>query len=238
MFIYHALFCIVLVGFIYKKEILDFQGSLAALFMGLAVVYFTNGLMWLSLLLVFLLVTYLSTKYNYNKKSKLNVAERNHGRRSAINVLANGLIPTIIAAAFYFNTSNSTSLLLLAAYIAAIASITGDTLSSELGVLSKGEPYLITNFKRVPTGTDGGISPLGELVGVSGALLIGMSAWAFGLADIKIAVLAAVVGGSLGFHVDSLLGALFERKGIIGNATVNFLSTIAGALGGLSVAMI
>ena len=238
MFVYNALFCIVLVGFIYKKEILDFHGSLAALFMGIAVVYFTNGLTWLSILLVFLLVTYLSTKYNYNKKSILNVAERNHGRRSVVNVLANGLVPTAIAAAFYFNTDNSTSLLLLAAYIATIASITGDTLSSELGVLSRGEPYLITNFKRVPTGTDGGISPLGEIAGVTGAFLIGVSAWAMGLADIKIAVLAAVVGGSVGFHVDSLLGATFERRGMIGNASVNFLSTIAGALGGLSIALI
>jgi uncharacterized protein (TIGR00297 family) len=189
-------------------------------------------------LLVFLIITYISTKYKYKKKSALKVAETNHGRRSAINVLANGLIPTIIAAAFKFNTDSSTSLLLVAAYIAAVASITGDTLSSELGVLSRGEPYLITNFKRVPTGTDGGISPLGEFVGVSGALLIGVSAWAIGLADIKIAVLAAVVGGSAGFHVDSLLGATFERRGLIGNATVNFLSTIAGALGGLFIALI
>ncbi len=238
MFIYYALFCVVLVGFIYKKEILDFRGSLAALFMGVAVVYFTGGLKWLSLLLVFLLITYISTKYKYNKKSVLNVAETNHGRRSVINVLANGLVPTVIAAAFYFNTNNSASPLFLAAYIAAVASITGDTLSSELGVLSKRGPYLITNFKKVPTGTDGGISPLGEIVGIAGALLIGVSAWTLGLADIKIAVLAAAVGGSVGFHVDSLLGAIFERRGMIGNATVNFLSTIAGALVGLFVALI
>jgi uncharacterized protein (TIGR00297 family) len=237
MFVYKALLCVVIGIFIYKKRILDFQGSFSAVIMGILVVFFV-GLEWLSLMLVFLVITYLSTKYKYKRKLALEVAETNHGRRSVINVLANGLIPTAIATAFYFNTDSSTGLLLAAAYIAAVASITGDTLSSELGVLSRGEPYLITNFKRVPTGTDGGISPLGELVGVSGALLIGVSAWALGLADIKIAVLAAVVGGSVGFHVDSLLGAIFERRGMLGNASVNFLSTIAGALAGLFMALI
>jgi uncharacterized protein (TIGR00297 family) len=238
MFSYNALFCIVLVGFIYKKEILDFRGSLAALFMGVAVVFFTKGLTWLSLLLVFLLITYISTKYKYNKKSVLDVAERNHGRRSAMNVLANGLVPTFVAALWYFKSNDTMGPFLIAAYVAAIASITGDTLSSELGVLSRGKPYLITSFERVPIGTHGGVSPLGEIVGVTGALLIGASAWALGLADIKIVMLAAILGGSVGFHVDSLLGAIFERRGVIGNATVNFLSTIAGALTGFYIALI
>ena len=237
MFIYKAILCVVLGIFIYKKKILDFQGSLTALVMGLLVVFFA-GLTWLALMLVFLGITYLSTKYNYKEKAGLALAEDNHGRRSAINVVANGLVPTFVAGAWYFNNSNSMDLVLAASYIAAIASITGDTLSSELGVLSRGKPYLITTFKRVPTGTDGGVSPIGEIVGVTGALLIGLSAWAIGLADIKVAVLAAGIGGTVGFHVDSLLGAIFERRGIIGNASVNFLSTIAGALTGLYMGLI
>ena len=237
MFIYKALLCVVLGIIIYKKEILDFRGSLAAIFMGIAVVYFA-GFTWLSLLLVFLIIGYLSTRYKYNKKSVLSVAENNHGRRSAMNVLANGLMPTFVAAFWYFNTNDAVDSLLVASYIAAVATVTGDTLSSELGVFSKGDPYLITNFERVPTGTHGGVSPLGELMGITGTLLIGGSAWALGLTDIKAAILVAVVGGSVGFHIDSYLGAIFERQGMIGNATVNFLSTISGALAGLFIALI
>jgi uncharacterized protein (TIGR00297 family) len=236
MFIYKALLCGVLGIIIYKKEILDFRGSLAATLIGISVAYFA-GFTWLSLLLVFLILGYSSTKYKYSKKSLLSVAENNHGRRRATNVLANGLVPTFVAVLWYFNSNDAMNPLLIASYIAAVAAVTGDTLSSELGVLSKNNPYLITNFERVPTGTHGGVSPLGELVGIAGTLLIGISAWALGLADVKVALATAVAGGSVGFHVDSYLGAIFERKGIIGNATVNFLSTIAGALAGLCVVL-
>ncbi|MBU2560537.1 DUF92 domain-containing protein, partial [archaeon] len=120
---YKALLCVAIGIFIYKKRILDFQGSLSAVIMGILVVFFA-GLEWLSLMLVFLVITYLSTKYKYKRKRALDVAETNHGRRSFINVLANGLVPTVVAAAFYFNTNNPADLLFLAAYIAAIASIT------------------------------------------------------------------------------------------------------------------
>ncbi len=236
MFIYKALLCVVLGIVIYRKGILDFRGSFAAIIIGIAIVYFA-GLTWLSLLLVFFLIGYFSTEYKYSKKAMLSVAENNHGRRSAANVLANGLVPTFVAVFWYFNSNDAMNPLLIASYIAAVATVTGDTLSSELGVLSKNNPYLITTFERVPTGTHGGVSPLGELVGIAGTLLIGISAWALGLADINVAILAAVVGGSVGFHVDSYLGAIFERKGMIGNATVNFLSTIAGAFTGLCVVL-
>ena len=36
--------------------------------------------------------------------------------------------------------------------------------------------------------------------------------------------------GWLGCQVDSVLGALFENKGLIGKHTVNFLATLSGAL--------
>ncbi len=237
MFIYKAALCVGLGIVIYKKGILDFRGSLAAFIIGLVVTY-SAGFTWLSLLIVFLLIGYLATRYKYSKKAVLSVAENNQGRRSAANVIANGLVPTLLAVFWYLNDNDAVDPLLKAAYIAAVATVTGDTLSSELGVFSKSGPYLITNFEKVPVGEHGGVSPLGEFVGIAGTLVIGVSAWALGLADVKVAMLAAVVGGSVGFHFDSVIGAIFERKGMIGNATVNFLSTIVGALAGLCVGLI
>lgn len=237
MLIYKIALCLILGVIIYKKGILDFRGSIVALLMGITVAYLA-GLTWLSLLIVFLFVGYLSTKYKYSKKSTLNVAEANRGRRSATNVLANGLVPTLFVVLWYFNNNSAMDPLLRAAYIAAIATVTGDTLSSELGVFSKDGPYLITTFEKVPVGVDGGISPLGELVGITGALVIGISAWLVGLADIRVAMLAAVVGGTMGFHFDSLLGATFERVKLMDNATVNFLSTIVGSVTGLFIVFI
>lgn len=234
MFIYKIAIIVLLGIVIYKKGILDFYGSLVALFIGISIAS-SAGFTWLLLLIVFLFTGFLSTKYNYNKKAELNVAEKNHGRRSAHNVLANGAMPTIFALLWHFNDSASMDPLLKASYIAAVATVTGDTMSSEIGVLSKKGPYLISTFKKVPVGSHGGISFLGELVGVAGTLLIGISAWVFGMADIKVALLAGVVGGFIGFHFDSYLGAVFERQKKIGNATVNFLSAIVGSIAGLFV---
>jgi len=237
MFIYKVALCVVLGIIIYKRGILDFRGSLAALFIGITVACLA-GFTWLSLLIIFLFIGYFSTMYKYSKKAMLNVSENNNGRRSATNVLANGLVPTFFVVFWYFNSNDAMDSLLKASYIATVATVTGDTLSSELGVLSKSGPHLITTFEKVPVGAHGGISLLGELTGIAGTLVIGGSAWAVGLVDIKVAMLAAVVGGSVGFHFDSYLGAAFERKGMIGNATVNFLSTIVGALTGLCAVLV
>lgn len=42
--------------------------------------------------------------------------------------------------------------------------------------------------------------------------------------------LIIVLAGTFGNWVDSVLGAAFERKGLLSNNMVNFLNTLAGAL--------
>lgn len=57
------------------------------------------------------------------------------------------------------------------------AAVAADTFSSELGILSKGNPRLLTswNFRKVPPGTNGGISTLGTLAGFLGAFTIALT---------------------------------------------------------------
>jgi len=218
---------------IYTKGVLDFRGTILAVLIGGSIILLAGRRLFI-LLLLFLLISYVATRYRFTDKQKLEVAESKAGRRNAVNVLANGLIPVVFAFLFWY--AEGIRVITLAGYIAAIATITGDTLSSEIGVLSKRRPILITTFEKVPVGTDGGISLLGEAVGILGALTIGIAAWAVGVASLSFAIPVAVIGGAFGFHIDSVLGAVLERRGLCGNATVNFLSTTAGAIAGLGLA--
>ncbi len=218
---------------IYTKGVLDFRGTILAVLIGGSIILLAGRRLFI-LLLLFLLISYVATRYRFTDKQKLEVAESKAGRRNAVNVLANGLIPVVFAFLFWY--AEGIRVITLAGYIAAIATITGDTLSSEIGVLSKRRPILITTFEKVPVGTDGGISLLGEAVGILGALTIGIAAWAVGVASLSFAIPVAVIGGVFGFHIDSVLGAVLERRGLCGNATVNFLSTTAGAIAGLGLA--
>lgn len=54
-----------------------------------------------------------------------------------------------------------------------IACCMGDTLASELGILSNSPPRLITTFKKVPPGTNGAMSAWGTFVSIAGGGFIG-----------------------------------------------------------------
>ncbi len=222
--------CVILGLLVYTKGILDARGSFVASLIGFLVYYFSGSFAWLSVLFIFLFVSFIATKYKFEIKKKLRVAEGRSGQRNVVNVLANGLVFTAFAFLFYFGNSD----IFKAGYLAALATVTGDTLSSEIGVLSRSRPVLITNFKEVLPGTDGGITLTGEIAGILGTLLIAISAWILGISSLGFALSASLIGGFLGFNFDSLMGAIFERHGLMGNASVNLISSIAGSIAGIT----
>ena len=73
-----------------------------------------------------------------------------------------------------------------------------------------------------------------------GAALIGLAAYILGVyPDLTKTLLIAVVAGTFGCFVDSILGAVLEIKGYLTNEHVNLLATLAGALlGNIMVWMI
>ncbi|EJD39097.1 hypothetical protein AURDEDRAFT_116284 [Auricularia subglabra TFB-10046 SS5] len=98
----------------------------------------------------------------------------------------------------------------------------GDTLASELGILSKSWPILITTGKRVPPGTNGGLSVLGTFASLMGGVIIGASmaaVWAIESSacareggELWVRCLAwGAASGLLGSIIDSLLGATVQR---------------------------
>ncbi|MDI6860348.1 MAG: DUF92 domain-containing protein, partial [Methanocellales archaeon] len=105
----------------------------------------------------------------------------------------------------------------------------GDTLASEIGETSKTQPRVITTFKKVPAGTSGAISLLGELAAIVGSAVIGILATLLGMAGLHVATIT-ILGGFIGTNIDSLLGATLENKGYLTNSSINLFATAAGAL--------
>lgn len=210
---------LVIVGLlIYIKGALDLLGSIFMIIMGIIII-FTAGVNWLLLIFAFLILGLLFTKYKHEYKKEMGIYE---GTRSVKNVISNGIVPFVMAAFGNY-----------AGFIGSIAVATSDTLASEIGVVDK-NPRLITTFKKVPPGTDGGISPLGTAAGIVGAGIIGILAYFLGIsADPFNALKIAVISGTFGCFVDSILGAVLESRNYLTNEHVNLLATVSGAVLGI-----
>jgi uncharacterized protein (TIGR00297 family) len=87
---------------------------------------------------------------------------------------------------------------------------------------------LIISFSRVDAGLDGGISLAGTTCGALAALFVGLLTWMTGLLNLQWALLSAACGFA-GMLFDSVLGATLERRGLLGNDGVNFVSTVFAA---------
>lgn len=120
--------------------------------------------------------------------------------------------------------SRSIMLVLGLAVMSAFACCNGDTWASELGILSKTDPILITTLRKVPRGTNGGVSPWGLFVSLLGGIFIGafyyLSTLFFvdseTLENASVQYPVVVFGGVAGLFgsvVDSLLGAVFQFSG-------------------------
>lgn len=99
------------------------------------------------------------------------------------------------------------------AAVTAVASATSDTWATEIGGnRMKGKTRLITSGKKVPPGTDGGISFYGTVAAILGASFIGGLYWLLNMDAHLIKILAIAVIGFLGCVVDSYIGARFQNE--------------------------
>ncbi|CAJ36240.1 DUF92 domain-containing protein [Methanocella arvoryzae] len=228
----------------YKLNAVDLSGALSGVLCGVLLIVF-GGFEWFILLLAFLILGTIFTKYKYQYKRKVGAAESNQGSRGYKNVFGNCFVPLIFVVAYgvlggttyvpylgYIDQS-----IFLIGFLGAMATATADTLASEIGSTYRGQPIMITTLRRVPPGTDGGVSPLGEAASIFGALAIAVIAIPLGLRanSVGTMVFITVLTGFLGTNIDSLFGATLQRRGLLSNAGVNFVATLFGGLFAMAV---
>ncbi|KAL5332269.1 integral membrane protein DUF92-domain-containing protein [Aspergillus crustosus] len=196
----------------------------------------------LFLLLVFYLGGTKATKVKHGIKAQLTLsATGSHGgegARTHIQVLANSIVATVLsllhawvltnnkiegAGPDCFSSGRHPADLLVVGIIGNYAAVAADTFSSELGILSKSKPRLITSLtlRVVPPGTNGGVTGTGILAGAFGAFTVALTSalllpycggFSNTLSDRVMLVLATTIWGTLGSLLDSLLGGLLQAS--------------------------
>ena len=164
----------------------------------------------------------------WSERSGLLADDGKGSRRDGLQVAANGLWAAAGALAI-----STAPVIGWAALTGALAAAQADTWATEIGVRSSASPRLITTGQRVKRGASGGVSLLGTAGGVAGAALMALLGLAMGLPPA--ALVGGAIGGVVGMHVDSLLGATVQvesggRWPWCTNDAVNFACTGTGAI--------
>ncbi len=189
------------------------------------VTWLSTGLPGFASLFVLFVTTWAATRAGREYKRRLGTAEGRRGRKAS-QVLANlGAFGMLAGLSVLYRNY---ALCFSAGAAAALAEAAGDTISSELGQLCGGTPYLITSFKPVPRGTDGGVTFAGSAAGGAAVALV-LATWSLAAHSLPRWAIPAAAGAFLGIMFDSLLEATLERRGYLNNDGVNFFSTCFAA---------
>src|SRR2546428_7515057 len=191
-------------------RVLDGRGFLASVAVGYSIIV-GGGLGWFIIVAVFFTLGVAFTLYKYDYKKRIGAAEAKGGARNWPNILANGGAASIFALAELF----SGGLLFAALFVGSMAAAASDTVSTELGLLSKFKPRLLIRPRSpVQPGTSGGVTPLGFVGAFFASLVIGVMAYLLGvLPGLLAPLVAGLAGGLVGSVADSFYGATIQRKG-------------------------
>lgn len=213
----------------YKRKSLTSIGSVAAFVVAFLLV--GSGLRGFNLF-TFYFVSIKATKYKKEIKATIDgTIASNDGSttRGTSQVLACSLVATILSVVHAYlcgaerpvdySGESILSSQLTCGVIAHHATCLADTLASEMGILSKSKPRLITQpWKSVPSGTNGGVTLNGFFWSAMGGAIIGASTVLMDfISGIEIAnapsiILFSLTCGLVGSILDSLLGATVQQS--------------------------
>ena len=180
-------------------------GGAVAAFLLAVVVFGMGGWKWTIPLVTFFLLSSVLSKLGSAEKKSLEAVPEKGSRRDHGQVFANGGIAGILVLVSYWFQELS----IYPIFLASVAAVTADTWSTEVGTMSRGRTVLVTSFKPVGRGTNGGVSLAGSGAGILGGLVIAASAipWI----DPR-TIPWIVLAGFAGSLVDSYAGATVQAR--------------------------
>jgi uncharacterized protein (TIGR00297 family) len=214
--------------FAFRAKTADLSGLFSAALIGIILLVFADA-RWFIIMLAFFILGSAATRYKFDYKKRIGVEQGQSGARGYRNVFANGIVAA--AAAVLYGIFQQP--VFVAMYVGCVATAAADTLASEIGVTG-GVPYLITSLKKVPVGTNGGVTLTGEMVALLGGFVVALVAFFLGVITLP-TVVFCTVAGFIGTNLDSLVGATLENRGFLGNAGTNLLAATGGGLASMAL---
>jgi Raf kinase inhibitor-like YbhB/YbcL family protein/uncharacterized protein (TIGR00297 family) len=193
---------------------LNRSGAFAAALLG-TVVFGLGGWPWAVLLIAFFVTSSGLSKLFARRKRSLDEKFSKGSERDAGQVAANGAIAGIFVLLHQLVPGAAWPWI---GFAGTLAAVNADTWATELGVLSKRAPRMITTGKPAEAGTSGAISLAGTTAAFSGAFVIALLAVLVRpveLASISgfysaVLVVCISVAGLVAALVDSLFGATVQ----------------------------
>lgn len=239
----------------FRRKSLDLSGAVVGFIV--MTIHIAVGFRFGALLLVFFFTSSKLTKVGEEKKRRLDADFKDGGQRNWVQVLSNSGISTVLVVIVWKLTgwqdkcldSKESTLItsLIGGIIGHYSCCNGDTWSSEIGVLSDAQPRLITTFKPVRKGTNGGVTRTGLLAATAAGSVIGITFVLFGFLTTKctstvalkqlLVIPLSALAGLCGSVIDSLLGATLQFSGFctIRNKVVGKPGPTVKRISGLSI---
>ncbi|RKF80084.1 Transmembrane protein 19 [Golovinomyces cichoracearum] len=238
---------LVMVHRAWSKASLTPAGILAAVVTAVAHAIHPWNLPFGLLIVFFLAGTHVTKVIKHDVKSKLTIrASGNTGgeiSRTHIQVIANSGVASILSLLHSYQIYRDKNDVLFClkwprdlyflGIVANYAAAAADTFSSELGIISKSQPRLITsmNLRKVPPGTNGGVTAIGLMAGILGSFIIVVTTIVltpfcqspiltggkndqrvWGFKEKLIFAMVMTLWGALGSVLDSFLGGWLQQS--------------------------
>ncbi|XP_023682710.2 transmembrane protein 19 isoform X1 [Paramormyrops kingsleyae] len=222
---------IILVTRAVKRKSLDHSGALGAMLVGFLLTM--ANLSFFSSLLAFFITSSKLTRWRQDVKKRIDSEYKEGGQRNWIQVFCNGGVPAELALLYMIEVGPGeipidfgkqyTASWMCLALLGALSCSAGDTWASEVGpVLSRNSPRLITSWKVVPPGTNGGVTPVGLVASLLGGMTVGVAYFISQILfarDLNLAapqwpiIVFGAAAGLTGSLLDSFLGASMQYSG-------------------------
>ena len=176
-----------------------------------------------SSVVIYLLLGSLVTKIGYKFKNEKGIAEKRGGKRGPENVWGSAATGLFFAIMVKLNFTNLVFYKI--GFAASFAAKLADTFGSEIGKRFGRNTYLITSFRKVESGTEGGISLEGTAASALGAIFMSLIMFILNIISTKYQFFIVAISGFLATISESFIGAKFQDKYKLSNELVNSIQT-------------